>query len=191
LFGSFSASLRQRLPVRSDVLQVFSIVLFAVFGWSIRGFLYKIPAFTLYFGLSSNLAIFCYMLGFALLESALVMGILLALSVLLPSGFLREGFAYKSFLLILVGTIAAVVFEGWYRINFFKDIMAGNDYAIPPFVVGVVATIVLLFALLWVFRLWPPLQQYARAVMEQFSIFTYIYVPLGLIGLLVVLLRNL
>lgn len=183
--------MRRRLPARSEAIQVFGVVLFTVFGWSIRGFLYKIPSFTLYFGLSSNLAILCYMLAFALLESALVMGLLLVVSVALPSRFYQEGFGYKSFVILLVAAAAAIVFESWYRIDFFKDIMAGLDYPLPPFLIGTAASVVLLAALLWLFGIWPRLQKIAHILMEQFSIFTYIYVPLGLLGLLVVLIRNL
>src|SRR5512135_940698 len=157
-------SIRQRLPARRDALQVFGIVLFAVFGWSIRGFLYKIPSFTLYFGLTANFAILCYMLAFALLESSLVMGVLLLFSVALPARLFKQGFAYKSFLIVLVLAIASMVFEGWYRVDFFKDILAGNDYAIPPFVIGLVSTVASLSVLLWSFHFWPRLQKIARFV---------------------------
>ncbi len=191
MFDNLSQLIRRRLPARSEALQVLGVVLFAVFGWSIRGFLYKFPSFTLYFGLTSNLAILCYMFAFALLESALVMALLLIASVALPSRFYREGFGYKSFVILLVAIAAAIVFESWYRIDFFKDIMAGLDYPIPPFLIGTAVTLVLLAALLWLFGIWPRLQKIAHFLMEQFSIFTYIYVPLGLLGLLVVLIRNL
>ena len=184
-------SFRRGMPSRREVLQVFGIVLFAVFGWSIRGFLYKIPSFTLYFGLTANLAIVCYMLVFALLESVLVMAVLLALSILLPGNILKQGFAYKGFIIVVVAAAAAIVFESWYRVGFFKDLMAGMSYMVPPLLIGFAAAIVLLAVLFWLFRTWPQLQRYAQIIMEQLSIFTYIYVPLGLLGLLVVLIRNL
>jgi hypothetical protein len=191
LFSDLCRSIRSRLPTRSDTLHVFGVVLFVVFGWSIRGFLYKIPSFTLYFGLTANLAILSYMFAFALIESALVMAVLLLLSAVLPARVFKQGFAYKSFLAILVATLAAIAFETWWRIDFFKDMMAGMTYPIPPFVAGIVVSIALLAALLRSFRFWPPLQKYAGFVMDQLSIFTYIYVPLGLLGLVVVLIRNL
>lgn len=187
---SLPHSIQSRLPARYDTLKIFGIVLFAVFGWSIRGFLYKVPSFTLYFGLTANLEVLSYMLAFALLESALVMGLLLALSMALPSSVLKEGFAYKGFIVVLVATVAAIVFESWYRIDFFKDMMAGMTYPVPPFIIGILVSIALLAALFWVFHAWPRLQRYAVIVMEQLSIFLYIYVPLGLLGLIVVLIRN-
>ncbi len=183
--------IRSRLPAANDVLKVFGVVLFAVFGWSIRGFLFKIPSFALYFGLGTNLAIVCYMFAFALFESVLVTGGLVVLAGLLPARFLKDGFAYKGFLIVLVATIAMIAFEGYYKVDYFKDIMNGNDSSIPPFVVGLVVSIASLFGLLWLFRVQPRLQRYALYVMEQFSLFMYIYVPLGVIGLIVVIVRNL
>ena len=179
-----------RLPVRREVLQVFSVVLFVVFGWSIRGFLYKVPSFTLYFGLTKNLAILCYMFAFALFESLVVTAALLALAALLPARFLHDGFGYKGFLIVLVATVALIVFEGYYKVDYFKDIMAGDRSSIPPFVEGALASLAVLFGLLWLFHAKPRLQKYARFIMEQFSVFTYIYVPLGLLGLIVVIVRN-
>ncbi len=190
MFSSLTHLLRQRLPARKDTLQVFGVVLFAVFGWSIRGFLYKIPSFTLYFGLLSNLSILSYMLSFALLESILVTGALVVLCAILPARSLKEGFAYKGFLTVCTATIAMILFESWFRVDFFKDLMVGQDYMVPPFMIGLVLSVAALLSLLWLFRRRPRLQKYVLYAAEQLGVFTYIYVPLGLIGLVVVLVRN-
>ena len=184
-------SMRLRLPARNEILQVLGVVLFAVFGWSIRGFLYKIPAFALYFGLGANLAILCYMFAFALLESLLITGALLLAAMALPARALKQGFAYKGFVVILVAAIAMILFEGYFRVDFFKEIMAGDDSSIPPFVIGLIASVLAVIALFWLVRIQPFLQKAVLYVMEQLSVFTYIYVPLGLIGAVVVLIRNL
>ncbi|HTP02506.1 MAG TPA: hypothetical protein VMJ64_14120 [Anaerolineales bacterium] len=182
---------RSRLPARRDILGVFSAVLFVVFGWSIRGFLYKIPAFALYFGLGTNLAILCYMFAFALIESILVTGTLVVVAAILPPGVFRQGFSYKGFIVVLVASVAMILFEGYYQSAFFKDIMAGNDSSIPPFVLGSVASLIALAALLWVAHVQPRVRRVAQYIVDQLSIFAYIYVPLGLLGLAVVILRNL
>ncbi len=190
MLQSISHSIQKRLPARVEALRVFGVVLFAVFGWSIRGFLYKVPAFTLYFGLSANLAILSYMLSFALLESVLVIAALLALAACLPARWLKQGFAYKGSLIVFVAAVAMILFEQWFRIGFFKDIMAGQYYMVPPFIIGLASSIVALFGLLWLLRAQPRFQKYILYAAEQLGIFTYIYVPLGLIGLAVVLIRN-
>jgi len=188
---SLSQSIQTRLPARRDAFLVFGVVLFAVFGWSIRGFFYKLPAFSLYFGLGANLAILSYMMAFALFESVVVTGALVLIGALLPSGWLRSGFAYKGFLIVLVTTVAMILFEGWYRADFLKDLLAGQTYPVPPFIWGAVGSVLVLALLLRLFRWKPRLQQYALDMVERLSLFTYIYVPLGIIGLVVVIVRNL
>lgn len=188
---SFIQFIRSRLPARREVLLVFGAVLFAVFGWSIRGFFYKLPSFTLYFGVSSNLAILSYMMAFALLESMLMTGLLVLLSAVLPSGWLKSGFAYKGFLIILVATLAMILFEDYYRVAFLKDIAAGQTYPFPPFLRGAAGSVLALGLLLWLVHWKPRLQRYVLDILERMSLFTYVYVPLGLIGLVVVLVRNL
>jgi hypothetical protein len=188
---SRSQSYRSRLPARRDIVGVFGVVLFAVFGWSIRGFLYKIPAFALYFGIGSNLAILSYMFAFALFESVLVSGCLVLVASILPGHLLKQGFSYKGFIVVLVATVAMILFEGYYKVDFFKDIMNGDDSSIPPFVIGSIVTMVVLAGLLWLARWQPRVQKALQVMVDQLSIFTYIYVPLGLIGLVVVIIRNL
>jgi hypothetical protein len=180
-----------RIPARRELREVFNVVLFCVFGWSIRGFLFKMPAFALYFGVKNNLAILCYMFAFALVETLLVTGVLVAISVVLPARFLKEGFAYKGFLTVLVTSAALILFQGYYRINFFKDIIAADYSSIPPFVAGLIVSIAALIGLVWIFHRSPRFQKYLLSVVEQFGVFTYIYVPLGLLGLMVVIIRNL
>ena len=64
--------IKKRLPERNEFYAVLGIVIFVVFGWSMRGFLYEVPSFINYFRVGQILAIFAYMMGFALLESFLV-----------------------------------------------------------------------------------------------------------------------
>lgn len=179
-----------KLPERDELREVFNVVLFSVFGWSIRGFLFKMPSLTLYFGLKNNLAVLCYMLAFALVESLIVTGALVLISVLLPGRVLRKGFAYKGFLTVLVAWIALIVFQGFSQVNFFKDAQANNYSSVPPLVIGLVVTAAALVVLFWIFQRWPRFQKYLLTLVEQFGVFTYIYVPLGLIGLMVVIIRN-
>ena len=166
-------------------------MLFAVFGWSIRGYLFKLPALALYFGIGANLAVLAYMFSFALLESLIIMGVLLAICIILPERVFKEGFAYKAFLTMMVATIGMIQFERYYKVEYFKDIMARNYESIPPFVEGVAACLAALVMLLWMLHRWPRLQKYPLLVMEQVSLFNYIYVPLGVLGLIVVIVRNL
>jgi hypothetical protein len=180
----------KRLPVQADILSVFNVVLFVLFGWSIRGFLFEIPSFLLYLGLGDISAILFYMMAFALLESLLVTGAMVFISMLLPSRWLKTGFSYKGFLIVLVATIGSIIFQGYYKVGFFQNLLQ-NDYSFfRPIFDGLIISILSLIGLLWLFHNSPRLQKYLSKFVEQFCIFGYIYVPLGVAGILVVLVRN-
>ena len=190
IFSFGSEVIKKRLPARTDVLRVFNIVIFVVFSWSIRGFLFEIPAFLLYLGLGDITSILFYMLAFALLESILVTGGLVLVSMLLPPKWFKSGFAYKGFLLILAATIGLILFQGYYKIGFFQNLMR-NDYSdFIPILAGLMIGILVLSSLYWLFHIKPRYQHYLSVIIEQFGVFSYIYLPLGVIGIMVVMIRN-
>jgi uncharacterized protein YacL len=130
------------------------------------------------------------MLAFALLESILATGGLVFVSMILPSNWFKSGFAYKGFLIILAATIGLIIFQGYYKIGFFQN-MINNDYSdFEPILIGLMISILALFILFWLIHIKPRLQKYLSVLIEQFSVFGYIYLPLGVIGFLVVIMRN-
>jgi len=182
--------LKSRMPARTDCTTVFNIVLFVVYGWSIRGFLFELPSFSLYFHMWDLSGIIFYMFAFALLESIIVTVGLVIAGIVLPANWFKEGFAYKGFLVILVSTAAAILFQYYYKIEIFQDLVRNDSSSTWPLLEGFVAAVFVLAALLWFFRNNSRSQDHLLALAEQFRIFAYIYVPLGLIGLMVVAVRN-
>ncbi len=131
------------------------------------------------------MAVFSYLMAFALVESLILIGGLVLLGFILPRSWFREGFAYKGFLTLVVTGIAMI------RLHYY---LYAFDQAIPPvngIYLGTGITIVLLIFLLWVFHKIPRLQKLLLALQERLQIFIFIYVPVGVAGLAVVLLRNL
>jgi hypothetical protein len=190
LFNILLKGFGSRLPFKSEILSVFNVVLFVVFGWSVRGFLFVLPSFLLYFQLGDIIAILFYMLGFALMESLLLTGGLLIGSMLLPAKWFKIGFGYKGFLIIFVSTIGLILFQGYYKYGFFETLIK-NDYStLHPLFVGFIVSLLILVGLLWFFKGESRLRNYLLVFIEQFGVFAYIYIPLGIIGIIVVVLRN-
>lgn len=122
------------------------------------------------------------MMAFALLESLAVTGILVLLSVLLPSGWLRDGFAYKGFVILVIATIDALVFQ--------KSL--GDTY--PPtrtlLLVSVVPLVLIVISLI-ALRSMPRAQNLLVNVQDRFLILMFVYIPIGIISLIAVTFRNL
>jgi len=174
--------IRKRLPPKNEIILVFGVIIFAVHSWSIREFLYKIPAFVLYYSIGDIYSIFSYMMAFALLESAVVTALLVACAWILPSKLLREGFAYKGFLAILVLSILSIWLQGVLTLQY-----PANSLLLTSSGIAVAAFVLLVF----LFQKIGFLQKIALNFADRLGIMSYLYVPLGLIGFLVYISRSL
>ena len=176
---------RKRLPERNEFYAVLGVVVFVVHSWSVRGFLHEVPSFILYFKIGQILAVFAYMMGFALLESLLVTFGLGLLSLTLPVSWFKNGFVYKSFITVVLGGVAMLWLE--------NTIMSWNNKFPPMELLLTFAGITLgvWVALLLFFHFFKPLQKPLLFIADRIGVMAYLYVPLGVLGLIVVLIRNL
>lgn len=176
--------IRHRLPQQQEIMQVLGTTTFIVFGWSLGGFFYRFPSFLLGHDIGSLLGILGYMLSFALLETLLILGGLIFICVLLPQKWFREGFAYKGSLTVVVTALAMLQLQN----------LMGNLERLPERGIlyqGLLFTLLITVVSILVFQFVKPLQKILLEIVERMQIFAYIYVPLAMAGLLVVLLRNL
>ena len=170
-----------RFPERLEIEAALGFLLFAVFTWSIRGFLSELPSFLLYYTLGNILGIFSYMMAFALLESLLIMGLLLLAAFILPERWLRQHFARKATVLILVVGGAMIYLQTilTFQLPSLKEVALVAGLPLMSLVV-----------LLYFVNSNQRVQAVLDNILERFKIFSYIYIPLGLIGFFVVIVRN-
>ena len=122
------------------------------------------------------------MMAFAFLEGLLVTFALVLLSAVLPSQWLRDGFVYKGFITIIMTAIAAIILQ---------RTLQGELPSVPiltliwftPLVWGVV------FIILAQRR--PRVQSILLDIADRISIMLFLYIPIGLISLLVLTIKNL
>jgi hypothetical protein len=160
-------------------------VVFLIYSWAIRGFLYQLSSLRLYHTLGEIFAVFSYLMAFALLETLVTIGILIFIGFILPGNWIREGFAYKGFITTLVTGIAMILLNNY---------LFSLNHAMPPknvIYLSTGITFILLISLILLFQNIPTLQKVLLAIQERMQIFIYFYIPLGILGLTVVVLRNL
>ena len=172
--------IRNRFPHRSEIIAVLSIAVFVCFSWSILGFFHKLSSFLLYLKLGDIGAIFAYMMAFAMLESLAVTAILILLSALLPSNWLRDGFAYKGFVVLLIATADAFLFQKSLE-EIFPSILNLVLFSVVP--------IILIAILISLVHAQPKVQNLLVKVQDRFLIMLFLYLPIGLISLLAVTVR--
>jgi hypothetical protein len=151
-------------------------------SWSVLGFLNRLSAFILYFRVAEIAEVFAFMMAFAFLESLLLAGVLTLLSAILPSKWLRDGFAYKGFIFIVIATIAAIIFQ-----KNLKGVLPPLQTLTLYWVVPLVLTIVIIAAV----QMMPRARNILLNLADRVSIMLFLYIPIGLLSLMVVALRNL
>jgi hypothetical protein len=175
--------LEGRVPPRSEVAPVFATVVFPVFGWSIIWFFERLPDWLPFLPLWDILSIFAYTQALALLESTLLLLFLIILASLLPAPWLRARFAVQgsaiAFMLVFWTILFQLIFEPIIR-----------TWNVGEFILWFgLALISIILACVLVHRS-RRLAKVVGGLADRMTVLLYIYVPLGLIGLTVVVLRN-
>lgn len=126
--------------------------------------------------------IFAFMMAFAFLESLVITLLLAGLSAVLPSAWLKDGFAWKALVVLLVLAMASFGFQKFLTSSFPSPILLLSGCLLPLFLIGL---------LLYLTRSYSRLQQFLAGIQDRLSIMLYIYVPLGVLSLLYIMSRYL
>jgi hypothetical protein len=171
--------LKHRLPARTEMLLVLSTAAFLVFTWSMRALFFNFPAFLLSYTLGEILVIAAYMLASALLETLLVTFVLIAAALILPGRLFKEGFSYKaSFFLIAFGVISI-------HMQFVMTNQPKPDFLLLELVRALALWIIPVLLTHFL----APVRKIVMDFLDRLTIFSYIYLPLGLLSLLAVTFR--
>lgn len=176
------SSFKRRLLSRTEIVATLGVVVFFVYTWSMRGFLYKFPSLMLYLSAGEILAIFFYMMAFALLESLFVTAGLVVLGFLLPENFLRQDFSRKSFIVVFVGAAMMI---------FFQATMRNETTGFPLLFKGIGMFLVALMLLIPLIHRLASFQRVVDYIVDGLGVFVFFYVPLGIVSMLIVVIRNL
>ncbi len=179
-------SLKSRLPASSEALSVFSIFVFFVFSWALYRASWYVPSWLEYLTIWSILVIIAYVLAFALIESAAMLGLLVFFFLFFPKKILKAKYALLGSSLAVLLSVGAFLLQR--KINLVYRLELWQLVVYP--LAGLLAAVLLVLLLAFLLDRFPRLSRLLAAVLDRMVIFVYIYVPLGLLALLVVLVRN-
>jgi hypothetical protein len=173
------------LPVWAEVQVALAVAAFFVHTWAVRGFLHELPSFINYFPIGEILAVFAYMMMEAFLESLMVTTSLVLVGLALPKKWFMDSLPTNGFISLLIGAIAMIRLE---------DALLVDTRQLPPFSFyyawGAITFSAWILAILLVSRI-KSIQSAVRFLIERISILGYFYLFLGIVGIAVVVIRNL
>lgn len=175
----------KRLPHINEMIAVFAVVSTMTYGWTLLAFLWKLPSWLKYLTYGEILTVYSYSLLTNFVESILCLAFILLWCVTLPPRFLRDAFTLRGtiFALCLLGTMILVL-------SFYSDdnpaLMAGP----PAWLVILLVSSLLMLLLDFLSRKMRPVASALLWLSDRLMIFLYINLPLSLIALVIVAIRN-
>ena len=170
--------LGNKIPQEKDIVLIISTTAFFIYSWSIIGFLWKLPSWIIFLSIEDIISIAAYIFTTNMFETLFILLIILTLNVVLPSKFFLKRFAARGNAFVISLTIWAAIIH--YSI---AEELFTNDRLI--FTVGVISlfsTILFVYLAGRISRL----EQALVSLSNRFSAFLYLWIPLSVIGFVLV-----
>lgn len=179
--------LRSKIPTRQEVLSVFSFIVFVVFSWTIFRLLFQIPSWLLSHTKSGILFLAAYVFAFALIESLLVLLFVLLVNLVFPRYLFRDWFIPQGCLLVLNSAAWALLVQ--HR----RDILSTMDLlpVIAWICLYLLSVTIVVFVASKIMSRYDQVKLVFVMITDRMVVFTYLYIPLSLVSLAIVLVRNL
>ena len=174
-------SILGRFPSLQDNLRVYAVIVTLIYAWTILWLFWTLPSWLYFLTISEILPLFAYALTTNLLESVLLLLGLNLLGALLPGKWFRDSFVARSFWLVSLGLGYLMVFASLF----------GKEEVYP---IGMLQWSPLVFAAFFLISLLldrvPRVRGLTELIADRLTVFLYVAVPLSLVSLLVVIVRN-
>jgi hypothetical protein len=177
-----SFGVRTRFPSLQENLQVYAVIVAFLYTWTILWLFWELPSWLNFLTVGEVLPIFAYALATNFLESLLVLAGLNLICFLLPAHWFHTSFVPRSFLLVASGLGTLMVFISLFG----KEAEHPNGL----FVATLMLLVLLVPGSLFLGRI-PIVKNLAESISDRLTIFVYLLVPLSLLSILFIILRNL
>ena len=175
-----------KFPNSQESLPVFSLILFIVFSFTTFRMLFQIPSWLNSHSTTDIFFLASYVFAVALIECLLLFGFILLINFILPGKFFRAHFVAQGSLVITICTIWALIL---------KFITPGYEFAnlqepLGWLLIFMLSLLIILLAGSFLLRRYQQIEDLVDSLADRMVIFAWIYAPIGLISLCIVLIRN-
>ena len=170
----------KRIPKAAQIAAVYAVIMFTIYSWTLLWFFWKYPSWAFFMNIGEILVELAYSLANCFAESLVVLIFPVFLAVILPKKWFYDSFIARGVALVL--PILGYMMVLAYQIN------GELDY---PSEALNWAPIVLAVTLLLVFLAGKPglLRKALEAVADRMTIFIYLFVPLSILSIVVVVIQ--
>ena len=177
------ATFRRRLPRTEDLRLVFAAIAMPVFVWSILSVLREMPSWILRLKTWDLVGVVAYTQAFALFETLAVLTAMIVLAAVLPSGLFRDHF-------VALGSSLIFIAAGW-AIAYHLAPVDPTDMDRRELLLAGLALVGSIALVYIVVTRSARIRLMMQSFTQRISILSFVYAGLGVLGLLIVIIRNL
>ena len=174
-------SITEKIPKLQDIAPVYAVIVMMIYPWTLSRFFWKLSSWILFASVGDLTALFAYMVVVNLLESILVLLVPLVMSIILPHKWFYDRFKTRSISLVLFGLGFLVYLN--------RHLHADSPFPLT-LVRGIPITAVGILILTFLVDQVSFLRRVLDELANRLTIFLYISIPVSVIALLVVLIRD-
>jgi len=177
-------NLKTRLPDRRSIIGVYATAAFLVYSWTLLASFWKVPSWMFFLKIGEILSVYAYSFAIDFAESVLLLLVMLLVGLLLPKRWWNDQFIPKSGLWIIVILTSIMLRLYTNRAPEYWEDFVYNQGAWWGYTVLLGGVLSTLFSRIdW-------LRRGLESLVDRLVVFLYIYMPLTVISIIVVLVRN-
>jgi hypothetical protein len=170
----------KRLPRLPDVVSVYAVIASMLFAWSLLLFFWYMTSWLHFMNFGDLFAVFCYVMASSFFESLAFLLFLLLINFLLPLKYFRDEFVAR-------GTSIALCVIGLIMIQFGVHNSVVSTIFFSRNLIGLILTTVAFSFLSAKIRF---VRRALIWLSDRLIVFLYIIIPLSLLSLIVIIVRN-
>ena len=176
---------RKKWSAKADYFKLFLVCSFPVHIWAYINLLNDMPAIQLEMGAWRILGVAAYVLGFALIESLFIFGLIFLVSLILPESLFGLQLVQVGSIFVLTTSIAALLihYYGQWKIESFS-------FTAWIALWTMIGTSIFIVAVYWLNRN-QQVQGIFQSGIERLAVLSLVYISLDILGLSVIIIRNL
>ncbi len=174
-------SIVKKIPKLEQIAPVYAVIVMLVYPWTIIRYFWKLSSWALFTSLGDLANYFAYMMALNFLESIIILLAPLLLNMILPPKWFYDRFVTRGVSLVLLGLGYLILLNR-------------NMNALDPFpwdmirLIPIVAVVILILVFL-IDRI-PFVPRILDELSNRALVFLYVSIPISVISVLVVLIRN-
>jgi len=170
------------LPSFRQITPVYAVCVIMIYTWTTLWFFWSLPSWLFYLNLGEVIVLYAYISVINLLESLLVLCVPLGLSVVLPQKWFRDSFVSRGASLVILGLGYAM----------FLALQLRTSEAYPGALLkvwSIALAVGAIFLLVFMAGKTPLVKKVIEVIAQQATILLFVYLPISLISLFIVLPR--